>query len=613
MNGKNLLTGLSNINPKYIEESEMDSMVRKHGFLLRKHILIAAIIALMVIFMGCAVLLLSMKQINIGQQQVTQDVFEYDTESGQAIAYVGQETVTEEVLTLAGIRGSQNYRAAQEWFDFKQAYDPEHSILLELQNAGLVPEFPGEYEAYHIYSQEMKDKLDEILEKYNLNLIGKTIPFKTEELACQALGLEDIVNPGSDASIKVDYVGYQECGNLNMDFQFILPGDGSSGEQQTRCHIYYMRKDAFTEDVISLREIDTWKEWTYTTSSGGDVLIFRSPSDWRGYLFCDMANYTITLQYEAIAQQYSNDAAGNVTVDKEVMTDSQIERLADAIDLSIEPQLVEGWESLVDLAAGSGETTEGFSIELKSIQSDGIQAFITLGITAPEGVNLLEHDGYPISLKHSNRWGFFEPVTEVSGNVGGGYTMEEDGDGKPNTQNVVLHFSAGSEQIRAGEHPFASGHVWNIFWQDIYASYLDEETNEPVEYLLVKGTWSIDVVFEEIKLKELELITTPIASKAAFGWDMNGNDVYQDASIISFLLRPMSASIICDLEHGAPDFLTAGDGYAYVIMKDGSKIALHSDNASSGVQNLRVESTIDLNQVVRVRLPDGTELPVPQA
>ena len=123
---------------------------------------------------------------------------------------------------------------------------------------------------------------------------------------------------------------------------------------------------------------------------------------------------------------------------------------------------------------------------------------------------------------------------------------------------------------------------------------------------------SFDVVFEWIMVEELELITTPVASKVACGWDMKGNDIYQDASITSFILRPMSASIICDLEHAAPDFLTVGDGCVYVMMKDGSRIALYGDNASSGVQNLQAESTIDLNQVACVRLPDGTELPVPQ-
>lgn len=619
MNGKDLFRGLSDVGSDLIEKAEFGQFptdAEKNGDarrLLRRPFLIAAIIALMLLLMGCAVVyLLSMREIHIGQQQTYQDVFAYDPESGQAVAYLGQETVTEEVLTLAGLKGSRNYQAAQEWFAFKKEYDPDHTILEKLQNDGLVPGFPAEYESYNIYSQELKDKLDEILEKYNLNPIGETIPFKTEELACKALGLEDIVNPESGAFMEVDYVGYQECGNLNMDFNFIIPGDSDSGEQKTRCHLYYMRKDAFTEDIISLREIEAWKEWTYKTASGADVLIFRSPFDWRGYIFCDMPNYTLTLRFQFISEQYANDAAGNMIREKEVMTDQEINRLADAIDFTIEPKLVEGWEELTELAAGSGETIDGYSMELKSVESDGNHAIITLGITVSEGVNLLEHDGYPLSLKHSNRWGFFEPATGGPGNVSGGYKVEDDGDGKPNTQNVVLTYSAGCEQIREGEVPFASGHVWNIYWEDLYASYLDEKTNEPETYLLAKGTWSIDVIFEGVFTEELEFITAPLASRAACGWDMKGNDVYQDTMITSFILRPMSATIVCDLEDVAPDFLTVGERCAYVILADGSRIPLYGDNAGSGIQNLQPESTIDLNQVVSVLMPDGTEIKVPE-
>lgn len=83
--------------------------------------------------------------------------------------------------------------------------------------------------------------------------------------------------------------------------------------------------------------------------------------------------------------------------------------------------------------------------------------------------------------------------------------------------------------------------------------------------------------------------------------------------ITSFILRPMSASIICDLEDVAPDFLTTGDRCVYVIMKDGGQVAFYGDNASSGIQNLQPESTIDLNQVVSVLMPDGTELIVPES
>ena len=610
MNGEDLFRGLSFVNAKYIDEAETVTQLQgeKKILSLRRPVLIAAIIAMLLMLVGCAVVyVLRMKEIHIGQQQTYQDVFEYDPDTGEAIAYVGQETVTEEVLTLAGIQGSRNYQAAQEWFAFKQEYDPDHSIIIKLQSEGRVPEFPAEYAAYNIYTQEMKDKLDEIIQKYDLKLIGQTVPFRTEELVCKALGLENILVPGSNAIMELDYAGYQECGNLNMDFGVILPDD----DLKTQCHIFYMHKDAFTEDVISLGEMETWEEWKYTTASGEEVLIFRSSEDWRGYIFCDMPNYTVTLRYTFIHEMYGNDADGNMTIDREFMTDQQIERLADTIDFSIEPKLIDGWENLTNQTAGSGQAIDGYSIELKDVYSDGNNAVITLAIIAPEGVNLQEYDGYPISLQPGNRWGFFEQTSEDSSNVSGGYGSEDDGDGKANTQNVVLHYSAGTEQMRDGEIPFAEGKVWSIYWQDIYATYLNEQTNEPEKYLLAEGTWSLDAAFENVTVEELELITEPLKTKVAYGWDLQGNDVYQDTVITSFILRPMSASIICDLEHAAPDFLTVGDRCVYVVMKDGSKGAFHGDSAGSGIQNLQTDTPIDLEQVSYLLLPDGTKLMVP--
>ena len=618
MNGKDIFLGLKYVGDDLIEKAEYgkyptkaEKTEKKENTrkLIRRPVLIAAVIAMLLMLVGCAVVyVLRMKQIHIGQQQTMQDVFQYDPDTGEAIAWIGQETVTEEVLTLAGIQGSRNYQAAQEWFAFKQEYDPDHAIIIELQSTGAVPEFPAEYAAYNIYTQEMKDKLDEILQKYGLKLIGKTVPFRTEELVCKALGLENILVPGSNAVMELDYAGYQECGNLNMDFGVSLPDDGL----KTQCHIYYMHKDAFTEDVISLGEMDTWEEWNYTTAFGQEVLIFRSPEDWRGFIFCDMPNYTVTLRYTFIHEQYGNDLNGNWFVDREIMTDRQIEQLADAIDFSIEPKLIDGWESLTDQAAGSGQTIDGYSIELKDVYSDGNNAVITLAVTAPEGVDLHAYDGYPISLQPGKRWGFFEQTSEGSSNVSGGYGPQDDGDGKANTQNVILNYSAGDEHILSGEIPFADGKVWSIYWADIYGSYLNEETNEGEKVLLAEGTWSIDVVFEDVSVEELEMITEPLKAKVAYGWDLQGNDVYQDTVITSFILRPMSASIICDMEDAAPDFLTVGDRCVYVVMKDGSRVAFYGDSAGFGIQDLQTDTPIDLSQVSHLLLPDGTRLTVPR-
>lgn len=619
MNGKDIIWSLRHVSDDVIEEAEYGSFPlkaekseSKSHRIFRRPFLVAAIIAMMLLLVGCAVVyVLSMKEINIGQQQTYQDVFEYDDESGQAIAYLGQETVTEEVLTLAGLKGSPNYQAAQEWFTFKQAYDPDGAIKASVWKN--LPEFPEEYAYYNIYTQEMKDKLDELLAKYDLKLIGSTVPFITEELTLKALGLDNIAVPGSNAVMELDFAAYQECGNLNMDFNFILPGTTEEPDLETRCHIYYTHKDAFTDDVISLGEIDTWKEWNYTTASGAEVLIFRSPEDWRGYIFCDMPHYTVTLQFAFIDEQFTTYANGTTVHEQEFMTDQQIERLADAIDFSIEPQLIDGWEELTNQAGDSGSVIDGYSITLKSVKSDGNNAIITLGVTAPEGVNLQEYNGYPASLRSSNRWGFFEDISGGSGNVAGGYGPEDDGDGKINTQNVVLRYTASSEHLRSGDLPFAADKVWKIYWQDICLNYLNEQTDEAETVLLVNGDWSFDVVFEDVVTEELEMIGSPIPAKVSYGWDMQGNDVYKETMITSFVLRPMSATIVCDMEDAAPDFLTVGDRCAYVMMADGSKIALHSDNADSGIQNLTPEKTIDLSQVVSILMPDGTEIKVPEA
>ena len=118
---------------------------------------------------------------------------------------------------------------------------------------------------------------------------------------------------------------------------------------------------------------------------------------------------------------------------------------------------------------------------------------------------------------------------------------------------------------------------------------------------------------ENVTVEELEMITQPLKTQVAYGWDLQGNDVYQDTVITSFILRPMSASILCDLEHAAPDFLTVGDRCVYVVMKDGSQVAFHGDSAGSGIQNLQTDTLIDLAQVSYLLLPDGTKLMAPQS
>ena len=149
MNGKDIFLGLRYVGDDLIEKAEYGRFpikAEKKGNAwnrISRPFLVAAIIAIMLLLVGCAIVyVLNMKAIHIGRQQTWQDVFQYDPDTGEAVAYIGQETVTEEVLTLAGIQGSRNYRAAQEWFAFKQEDDPDHSIIMQLQSTLPITSIP---------------------------------------------------------------------------------------------------------------------------------------------------------------------------------------------------------------------------------------------------------------------------------------------------------------------------------------------------------------------------------------------------------------------------------------------------------------------------------------
>ena len=227
MNGKEILLGLKYVGEDLIDEAENGQFPvranRKNTHRkIRRPLLLAALIALLLLLVGCAVVyVLSLNGIKLGDQQISYDVYDYDPNSGEAVAYVGQETQTQQVLTLAGMGETPASQAAREWYAFLETYDPDGGIKKAVW--GKEPDFGEEYYGYGLYTQEMKDRLDEILSKYNLKLRGKQVEFQTSKLLFRALGMENVLNPGSEAQMHIDHAAYYENGNLDVYFNGSTP------------------------------------------------------------------------------------------------------------------------------------------------------------------------------------------------------------------------------------------------------------------------------------------------------------------------------------------------------------------------------------------------------
>ena len=332
MKEKRMFHALGSVSDKFIEEmyGPNEAQQKRTGrHPAGRMWLIAAIVAAMVLLMGCAVYVLKMQDMKLGDETLYYDIFSDE-------GYVGREPVEMEVLTFAGVKGSPGYQAAKEWFDFLKTYDPDGKIYASVWKN--VPEFPEEYSSYNLYTQKMKDTLDSILQKYSLKPVGSLLQFKSVENICAALKIEKFTTDANGVQTNITG-GYPfDNGNFMLSVDIKLPDDTASQVCRTQGQIDWYRKDCLSQDHIYLEDLAQWKEWNYQTAAGNDVLIIRSDSDWRAWIICEREEAMLVLRLESrIDLGYNEDCSKHWGYLE--MTDKQLEMVADTIDFGIQPRI----------------------------------------------------------------------------------------------------------------------------------------------------------------------------------------------------------------------------------------------------------------------------------
>lgn len=284
MNGMDLLIGLGSISPKYYDEAENDTvMVSTKYKTLRKPFLIAAIIGLLLLLVGCAAYFYSLKHLVIldHTNEVIATVKEYKQETiPEKTSEILPETtkgpyVAEQVLSLQGYEGSPAYKALQEWLTYATEYtiqNPELRFSDEFQR-------PDAYRSYHCYTQEMVDKVDEICNKYGLHLIGTSL-FILDAEGMEEHGLSGVL---SEAAIPRCFYGH-----LYQDGSFIASGElefSGDYEKIVQFQMHNIKKDAFYTVHLGLNNISEYVQWNYTTQDGYNALL--ALNDKTGLIFVE--------------------------------------------------------------------------------------------------------------------------------------------------------------------------------------------------------------------------------------------------------------------------------------------------------------------------------------
>ena len=588
MNGKNMLFGLQYIGDDLVENAEFGRFSADTGKngkprrAIRRPLLAAALIGAALLLVGCAVAYV----LNLEKIKISAGTEQRDYSLVDGVYVKDPHTVNTTTLTLAGLEGSNAYKACADFYAFQEEYTANGEKMAE---NGTVPE-----DYWETYSDVMNAKARELAEKYSLKPEGKLLAFRTARNLCDALGVERFARENPEISVNIGGGSCYDTGNFWLNLDLVFPEGKGYAVLNSPGTLRWNRKDCFSRDYRALTDSGDWVEKNYTTASGSSVLILYSPTQETGFVICDRGEALMTLEFNANIE-YLSEEGGVVSSELVRMTDRQLELVADAVDFSIHPKTPTQADVEAQKAISREATQNGYTLTIKSAETDGYVLRVLLSLAAPEGT-AFPTDGNLIFAEDTL-------VDENGVEAMGAFSIEpvDDGDGKSNTADLLL---IRNRTMEGGSAPFTAGTTWNLYLVDIVYSAWNAESGI-IRDTLAEGEWLLPISFDDENgdYRELELVSDPITMEASVGWDATGKDAPESFRVTSVKLRSQSISLTADVgEKTYADFFFLNGNGTYVVMKDGSMVE---------VMNQTFRQPIDPEQADYVLFADGTKLPVP--
>lgn len=274
-----LLTILTNVRGEYIlQAQELRSGQRKQLRMMhRKRIfLIAAVISLLLLLVGCAAVLIGLQKISLGRVTFPQ---------------YSQPGWTMDLVSTNGYLDSVNYQATREWIDFITNYDADR--VLEQQKDSNGYKEPEDYRIYNCYTPQMQEKVDELCEKYALQLAGPVYFTREPEQVFSAVGISSMMHKSSEDMFSLSGGSYYRSGSFNMVGMVNHCFEGRSTADSILFVYACDRKTVFFPNYVILRDMDSVDSWEYTAWDGTNLILVQSPA--RGVIVADVGDFFISV------------------------------------------------------------------------------------------------------------------------------------------------------------------------------------------------------------------------------------------------------------------------------------------------------------------------------
>ena len=185
------------------------------------------------------------------------------------------ETMYYMELSLVGPKGSPEYEAQMEWGDF---YWQHYS---ETNGSDDNEERPCEsyYDIYGCWDQEMKDRLDEILQKYKLEPHHTYAGTNSLDALCEEIGIRRIFPELKERTgyhaISQDY-WYYDDGSFSIERMT----DWENPDKSFVFHMDRCVKGVLHDVTLNIDDPSHYTEWDYTTTSGVHVHAIESTEEY---------------------------------------------------------------------------------------------------------------------------------------------------------------------------------------------------------------------------------------------------------------------------------------------------------------------------------------------
>lgn len=338
MNSQDLLDVIGEARDRYVLSAEQAQKPARRSY-FRKPMFLAAMLAVAMLLAGCVAVFLGLQHKKVSEISETKQFNEY----GRRIE---PTEVTLSVFAPYGGKDSAVQQATREWYAFTDSYDPDRKLMPNT-NENNIPE--NYYYTYRCYTQEMVDKLDEIVQKHNLKLLDKfTVAQAWEkQVMLDTLGIDGVTLPDADAKIREGAGMLFPNGNFRSTVDVTLTSEDAKWTNRCFAEYYYAKNDTFAPDVGFVME-EGYDQWAYTTADGTNVLLART-REGDGNIVADLGDATV---YISLDPDFD---LPRVRDESQMASKEALEQLADVFDYHVKPQTFDREKLVADLKVADAE------------------------------------------------------------------------------------------------------------------------------------------------------------------------------------------------------------------------------------------------------------------